>query len=89
MNRRALIPRGGGRTRRSGWLVAKADSNWTVDAHDRSIHKLRVSASQLTANQIARASRGFRVAGRPPICSVNTARADPPGRQPRCPKAGR
>lgn len=55
MNRRALIPRGGGRARRSGWLVAKADSNWTVDAHDRSIHKLRVSASQLTANQIARA----------------------------------
>lgn len=39
------------------WMVAKADSNVSEDAHDRSTNKLRVSASRLTADQIARAER--------------------------------
>lgn len=39
------------------WTVAEADSNATEDVHGRSTHKLRVSAPQLTADQIARADR--------------------------------
>lgn len=39
------------------WTVAKDDSNWTEDAHDRAISKLQMSASELTADQIARADR--------------------------------
>ena len=39
------------------WMVAEADSNSTEDAHDRAVNQMRVSASQLTADQIARAHR--------------------------------
>jgi hypothetical protein len=39
------------------WIVAKADSNLTDDAHDGSVHNMRVSASRLTADQLARTHR--------------------------------
>ncbi|MGH8198814.1 MAG: SEL1-like repeat protein [Steroidobacteraceae bacterium] len=39
------------------WTLARSDSSVTDDAHGRSMHKLRVSASHLSAEQIARADR--------------------------------